>query len=118
MPTIAQQAKDGVVRDFRIEVDNGNSGAAKTVDWRNGQKQKVVMTAVCTFTFTAPPGVGNFIFKIVQDGTGGWTAVWPGSVKWIGAVPPTLSAAAGAVDIVSFYFDGTDYFGVIALNFA
>jgi len=110
MPTIVQQAKDGVVRDFRGEVDNGNSGAAKTIDWGMGQKQKLTLTAACAISYTDPPGVGNFILKLVQGGAGGYTVTWPGTVKWPSSVIPVISPALGNEDLISVYFDGSTYY--------
>lgn len=104
---------------FNAEYDNGNSSTADTVDWSNGQKQKSTLTGNCTYTFTAPSaGVGNFLLKIIQDGTGNRTVTWPATVKWAGGTAPTLSTGAGDIDIVSFYWDGTTYFGVASLDFA
>ena len=39
---------------------------------------------------------------------------WPATVKWAGSVAPTLSTAANAVDMASFFWDGTDYWGVLS----
>ena len=105
---------------FNGEVDNGNSSTADTIDWGAGNKQRSTLTDNCTFTFTAPAGVTNVILKLIQDGTGSRTVTWPSSttVKWAGGTAPTLSTAAGAIDIVSFYFDGTNYFGQAGLAFA
>lgn len=87
--------------------DNGDSGAAAAIDWANGQKQVITLTADCAFTFAPPPGVGTFSLMLVQDGTGGRTATWPASVKWVGATPPTLSTAANAIDVASLLYTGT-----------
>lgn len=91
------------------EVDNGNSGTADTIDWGAGQHQKTTMTDNCTYTFTAPDGPCVVVFKVMQDAFGGHVATWPTSVNWPGGTPTTLTAAANAVDLFSFYFDGTDY---------
>lgn len=103
---------------FNEEVANGNSGATFTIDWTKGQKQAITLTAPCTFTFTPPIGIANFLLRIVQGGAGSFTATWPAAVKWAGAAAPTLSTAIGAVDIVSFYWNGTNYYAVASLNFA
>lgn len=100
-----------------LEIDNGSSGTSKTIDWGSGNKQKILMTDNCTFTFTAPNSPGNFLIKLTQDGGGGNTATWPGTVTWPGGTPPTLSTGGGDVDIVSFYYDGTNYHGQFALDF-
>ena len=104
---------------FGNEYDNGSqAGASYTLDWNNGQKQRITLTGnITTLTLTAPPGVGNFLIKIIQDGTGGRTITWPASVLWPGGTAPTLSAGGGARDIITFYYDGTDYHGQFGLNF-
>jgi hypothetical protein len=102
---------------YNGEIDNGNSGTSKTIDWTAGQKQRVTMTGNCTFAFTAPPGPGNFLLKLTQDGGGGKTASWPATVKWAGSVAAVLSTPASAVDIISFYYDGTNYYASANYNF-
>jgi hypothetical protein len=92
---------------------------AQTIDWSSYQKAVFTFGAGnATFTFTAPAGVCNLTLRLVQDGTGGRTATWPATVKWVGAAAPTLTTTANAVDIVSFYYNGTNYYGVLSPNFA
>jgi len=90
-----------------------------TIDWKLGNKFKFTFGAMNeTFTFTAPTNPGNFLLVLIQDGTGSRTATWPGTVKWVGGTAPTLSTAGSSIDIASFYWDGTNYFGVASLAFA
>lgn len=103
---------------FDAEVDNGNSGTADTIDWTAGNKQKSTLTGNCTFTFTAPSGPANLIFKLIQDGSGSRTVVWPATVKWPNGTAPTLSTAAASIDIIAFYWDGSNYFGQAGLKFS
>lgn len=103
---------------FNGEVDNGNCASSDTIDWGAGQKQKSTLTGTCTLSFTAPDGVGNFLLKVVQDATGSRTVTWPGTVKWSGGTEPTLSTDANAIDIVSCYYDGTNYYCMAGLGFA
>ena len=103
---------------FDAEFDNGNSGAADTVDWGVGNKQKSMLTGNCTYTFTAPNGPASLTLKLQQDATGSRTVTWPAAVKWPGGTAPTLSTAATAIDIVAFYYNGTDYYGQSGLNFS
>lgn len=103
---------------FDAEVDNGDSGAADTIDWTKGNKQKSKLTNNCTFTFTAPGGQCNLILKLIQDDTGSRTVTWPASVKWPQGNAPTLTTDADAVDIVAFYYDGVSYYGMASLKFS
>lgn len=103
---------------YFTEYDNGNSGTSKTIDWSaNGHKQKITMTGDCAFTFTAPAGPCNLLLKKIQDGTGGRVPTWPAAVKWPGGTKPVHSGAS-KTDIVTFYYDGTDYYGVANMDFA
>lgn len=105
---------------FGSEYSNGSqSGPSYTIDWNNGQKQTITLAGnITTLTLTAPAGVGNFLLRIVQDATGSRTITWPSSVKWPGGTAPTLSSGPNQEDIVTFYYNGTNYYGVASLNFA
>lgn len=60
----------------------------------------------------------TYTITIIQ-GTGGskTIAVWPTGITWPGGTAPTLSTAAGAVDMVSFYFDGTNLRGAFNTDY-
>lgn len=96
--------------------DNGNSGTSDTVDWTLSNKQKSTFTGNCTFTFTAPGGPCSLVLECINDGTAR-TITWPASVKWSGAVAPTFTGTSGRSDIVTFYYNGTVYYGNYALNY-
>jgi len=115
-PAEALEVNNTIV--FTSEYDNGNSSTADTIDFGNGNKQKSTLTGNVTYTFTAPGSVGNFLLVLVQDATGSRTATWPATVKWPGGTAPTLSTGNGEIDIVSFYYDGTNYYGQAGLNFS
>lgn len=100
------------------EVDDGNSSTADTIDWTTGNFHKSTLTDNCTYTFTAPTGPTTLVLKVVQDGTGSRTVTWPAAVKWPSGTAPTLTTTAAAVDIISFYFDGTNYYGFADFNFS
>ena len=48
----------------------------------------------------------NFIFK--QDGTGGWTVAWNSVYHFPSGTIPTITAAAGSVDIVTAQYDSVN----------
>jgi len=96
---------------FTSEYDNGNSGASHTINWNNGQQQKITLNNNCTFAFTAPTGSrpSRFTLKVVQGGAGSYAITWPGTAFATGATAPTLTGTLASVDILAIYFDGTDY---------
>jgi hypothetical protein len=100
--------------------DLGNwATGGQTVNWDEGNNQKVSIDAsVTTLTLSNPIAGGNYQLQLTQGGVGANTITWPGTVKWAGASGPTLSTAVGKIDVVSFLYDGTNYLGTYALNFA
>lgn len=109
--------------DFKVkqglaENNIGNSSTAFTADWSVKPNQKITMTGNATATFSNPTAGASYVLKVVQDGTGSRLMTWPGTVKWAGGITPTLSTAASAIDIFSFYYDGTNYFGNYSANYA
>ena len=102
---------------FTQQTATGDS--TTTVDWTSGNKFYFTFGAYNeTFTFTAPSKSCNLLLVLKQDGVGSRTATFPGTVLWPGGVAPTLSTTAAKVDIISFYYDGTNYFGTYSLDFA
>jgi hypothetical protein len=93
------------------EVDDGNSGSTKTINFSTAVNHKVTMTAACTFTFTAPTAGEVIILKMIQDGTGGWTVVWPGTVNWGADGEPAWDTLLALTNIAVFYYDGAEYWG-------
>jgi hypothetical protein len=60
----------------------------------------------------------TYVLRVIQDATGSRTLAYGSAFKWPGGSAPTLSTAANAVDVLTFYCDGTSLFGVEALAFA
>lgn len=90
-----------------------------TINWTLGNKFFFTFGSQNeTFTFTQPTNPCNLLLVLTQDGTGSRLATWPNTVKWPAGTAPTLTTAASAVDIVTFYWDGTNYFGNSSLAFA
>jgi hypothetical protein len=111
-------ASGGSSGPTQTEYNAGNSGSALTIDFAHSINQKVTLTANCTFTFSNPTAGTIYLIKLVQDATGSRLVTWPASVKWVGAAAPTLTTAPSATDIVTLYYDGTNYYGTAGLNYA
>jgi len=104
---------------FDVEYDNGSQSSNYTLDWNNGNKQKITLTGSFTLTFTDPAGPCNLILKVIQDATGSRIITWDAgnNNKWAGGVAPVISTGGNDVDIIAFYFDGTNYYGLASLDF-
>jgi hypothetical protein len=91
----------------------GTVTTTSTLSLTNGTVQTATLTASTACTFTMPTAVAgkSFILLLKQAATtGAGTATFTG-VKWGTAGAPTVTAAAGSMDIFSFVSDGTNWYG-------
>ena len=99
---------------------------AVSIDWTAGNKYHLLMENDSTVTFaTNPINPCNLLLKVAQGNGGSKIITWSvtsGKIYWAGGGitdvgKPTLTTTDDDSDILSFYFDGTNYFGVASLNF-
>jgi hypothetical protein len=88
---------------------NGASGSAKSIDWKNGNTQKITMTDDCTFTFSNPLIGPLNLFINNTDPLGPYTATWPAEVIWLNDTPPKFKT--GEACVCTFLYEGTNYYG-------
>lgn len=100
------------------EVAEGNSGAAKSIDWRTGHFHKLTLTDDAVLSFVAPPGSCFVQLILIQDVSGSRTVTWPASVLWPADTEPTLTTTGGDADLVSFFYDGTNYWAASSLGYS
>lgn len=93
----------------------GNTGTSKTIDLTSGTVQTATMTGNCTFTMPAV-GAGKSFALFLKTGAGSFTGTFTG-VKWPSTGTPTITAAAAKMDILSFFSDGTSWYGAYAQGF-
>ena len=115
-------APDGTGKT-RINAINYNEGAIYTVtygatitpDVTNGNTQQVTLTGNVTFSAFTNPVAGQSLTLIVkQDATGSRTLT--STMKFAGGTK-TLTTAANSVDIISVYYDGTNYWASLGTDF-
>lgn len=92
------------------------TGSTETLDGDDYDVHDVTLDASCTFTFTTSATVTEFTLILRQNGTGGWTTTWPGSVSWPGGVTPTLTTTASTYMVFEFMTvnAGTNWSGFVA----
>jgi hypothetical protein len=98
-------------------IDDGNSGTADTIDFSTGSIHKSTLTGNVEYTFTAPSGVSR-VQLLMYTGSGSFAVTFPATVKWVGGTAPTITTAASKVDIATFLWDGTNYWGSITQNYS
>lgn len=92
--------------------DEGNSGAADTIDFLSRYRwtHKSTLTDNVIYTLSNPV-VGGVYTILIFTGAGGFTAAWPATVKWAGGVAPVITATAARMDSIVLEWDGTNYYG-------
>jgi hypothetical protein len=97
----------------------GTVSSSHTLALTNGTVQTATLTAstACTFTMPTATAGKSFVLLLKQAAaTGNGTATFT-SVKWGTAGAPTITAAAGKMDILTFVADGTNWYGSIAQGY-
>jgi hypothetical protein len=97
----------------------GTVTSASTISLTSGSVQTATLTAstACTFTMPTATAGKSFVLLLKQAAsTGGGTATFTG-VKFGTAGAPTITAAAGKMDILTFIADGTNWYGSIAQGY-
>lgn len=94
-----------------------------TIDVSQCAVADVTLDEDCTVTLSGARSGQAFTVTLVlrQDSTGSWEVTWPAGTIWPGGTEPTLSTAAGSVDIVSLTTldGGTEWLGVeVGLDFS
>lgn len=97
----------------------GTVSSSHTLALTDGTVQTATLTAstACTFTMPTATAGKSFLLLLKQAAsTGNGTATFT-SVKWGTAGAPTITAAAGKMDILTFVADGTNWYGSIAQGY-
>jgi hypothetical protein len=91
---------------------SANSSTAITLALTNGTVQIITLTGNATITMPTATSGKSFIMFLKQDATGSRTVTWS-TVKWAGGTAPTITSTASRMDILSFFADGSSWFGVV-----
>ena len=116
-PAFTTQVTFGNYHMEPSEQDAGNSSTADTIDLSLGSAIKSTLTGNVTYTLTNPVTGGTYVFRILT-GAGSFTVTWPATVKWStdqGTYVATTTASR--MDLVSLYWDGTNYYGSYVKGF-
>jgi hypothetical protein len=95
------------------------TGTTQSVDLNLGNGQVLDLgsaTGDVTLSLSNPVAGGSYTIKIIQSATSR-TIIWPGTVKWPGGVPITLSKVDDAIDLVTFFYDGTNFLAAGGVNY-
>ena len=97
----------------------GTVTTSNTLSLTNGTVLTATLTASTACVFTMPTvGAGkSFVLMLKQAATtGNGTATFT-AVKWPGGTAPTITVTAGRMDMLSFFSDGTNWYGTSVQNY-
>lgn len=97
--------------------DNGNSGASKTITWTNGDRQKITISASTTLSYSGAVAGQFLTLLVVENGTGNFTITLP-TTKWVNGSAGTFTTTANAINILTVFYDGTNYLTALSPGFA
>jgi hypothetical protein len=84
----------------------GSSGSAIAINWLNGDRQRVNITASTTMTFTNAADGQILTLLMYENGTGGYSITLP-SMTWPASTVSTWTTTACAVNTVTALYDAT-----------
>ena len=95
--------------------DLGTTGGTIAPNVANGNVQKITLNAALTINAFTSPVAGQSLTLIIYGGTA-YTSI-TSTMKFAGGIK-TLTGTAGCIDILSVYYDGTNYFASLGKGFA
>lgn len=95
--------------------DIGTAGGTQAPNVANGNVQKITLNSALTINAFTSPVAGQSLTLIIYGGTA-YTSI-TSTMKFAGGIK-TLTGTAGCIDILSVYYDGTNYFASLGKGFA
>ena len=103
---------DLIVTGYKeTHTDAGNTGTSQTIDISSSTLQTYTLTGNCTFTMPTAEA-GRSFTMLLKTGAGSFTAAFT-NVKFPSNTAPTITTTASRMDIITFYSDGTNWYGSI-----
>jgi len=95
--------------------DLGTTGGTIAPNVTNGNVQKITLNAALTINAFTSPVAGQSLTLIIFGGTA-YTSI-TSTMKFAGGIK-TLTGTASCIDILSVYYDGTNYYASLNKGFA
>lgn len=94
-------------------------GATITWDQTKGATSAVTLTGNATLSITNAVAGMYGLIRVTQDATGSRTLTLPGSSRVIngGGGVVALTTTASATDVLSYFYDGTNYYWTVGYNY-
>lgn len=96
------------------------SNPTQTINWNTGNAQILMLNSASlavTASLSNPQAGASYVIKVIQHDTSFINVNWPAAVKWPDGIAPTVTTTGSAVDVVSMFYDGTNYYATIGQKF-
>lgn len=74
-------------------------------------------TGDVTLTLSNPLAGTTYLIKVIQSSTAR-NLIWPAAVKWALGIPPVISTGNDEIDVITLFYDGSNYLGTYSQAFA
>jgi hypothetical protein len=106
------------LKDYSETIYTGGSTTGTiTPDVANGNVQSITLTGSITFNAFNSPAAGQSMTLIIKQPSSGGPYTLTSTMKFAGGTK-TLSTTADAYDIMTVFYDGTNYFASLSTNFS
>ena len=107
-----------VLKDYAETVYTGGTTTGTiTPDVANGNVQSITLSGNITLNALGSPATGHSMTLIVKQPGSGGPYTLSSTMNFAGG-SKTLSTAANAVDIITIFYDGTNYYASLSTNFS
>tara|TARA_A100001201_G_scaffold103114_1_gene88446 strand:- start:175 stop:1221 length:1047 start_codon:yes stop_codon:yes gene_type:complete len=96
---------------------SGTTTGTITPDVANGNVQSITLSGSITFSAFANAAAGQSMTMIIRQPSSGGPYTLTSTMKFAGGTK-TLSTTADAYDIMTVFYDGTNYFASLSTNFS
>ena len=113
-----QQLSNLSIKNYgEIVYTSGTATGTITPDPNNGSVQKITLTGSITLNSLSNVASGDSMTLIVKQPSSGGPYTLSSSMKFAGG-SKALSTDANAIDIITIFYDGTDYLASLSTNFS
>ena len=115
-------ATNPTITNYTETLYSASVGTNTTLDLANGTVQRITVTGNVVLSMPVVASGKSFVLMVKQDGTGNRSVTLSAQVGynlyWPGGVQPSLTLTANSVCMLSFFCDGSNWYGAVGgLNY-
>lgn len=92
-----------------------NAQSSVSVNWDDSPAQYMDMEGNVHLELENGQSGQAYVLKVENGGS--FTMTFASNILWPGGTAPTITTGDGAIDLLNFYCDGTNYYGSFAQDY-